>query len=83
MCHWVYTTRKFTTATIDCQTFSAGDTPIQISSGAPATYTSTINMVDDIAVLDVNVTVDITHTYVGDLVISLQSPAGTVVELQR
>ena len=76
-----YTTRKFTTATIDCMQFSAGDTPIEISTGGGATYTSTITMVDDIAVLDVDVTIDIAHTYDWDLVISLQSPAGTEVEL--
>ncbi len=76
-----YTTRKFTTATIDCQTFSANDTPIEISTGGPATYMSTITMVDDIAVLDVDVTIDITHTYDWDLTITLISPAGTEVEL--
>ena len=76
-----YTSRKFTTATIDCQGFTAKDTPIEISDGAGATYTSTITMVDDIAVLDVNVTVDITHSWVSDLTISLQSPSGTVVVL--
>lgn len=76
-----YATRKFTTATIDCGTFSTADTPIEISDDAEATYTSTINMIDDIAVLDVNVTIDIAHTWVSDLTISLESPAGTVVVL--
>lgn len=76
-----YTTRKFTTATIDCMQFSAGDTPIEISDGAGATYTSTINMVDNIPVVDVNVTIDIVHTWISDLTISLKSPAGTTVVL--
>ena len=75
------TARKFTTATIDCKDFSAGDTPIEISDQGTATYTSTINMVDDLAVLDVNVTIDIVHTWISDLTISLQSPGGTTVVL--
>ena len=76
-----YTTRKFTTSNIDCGTFSARDTPIEISDGSSATYTSTISMIDDIPILDVDVTLDILHSWVSDLRISLRSPAGTVVVL--
>lgn len=78
----VYSTAfKFKTAAIDCGTFSALDTPIVISDGAAATYNSVINMVDDLPVTEVVVTIDIEHTWVSDLTISLRSPAGTEVVL--
>ena len=35
------------------------------------------------SIVEINVEVEIQHTYIGDLVVSLNSPAGTVVELQK
>ena len=75
------TANKFTTAEINCETFSASDLPVNISSGAGATYTTVINMVDDLQVTDVDVTVDIEHSWISDLTLSLESPAGTTVRL--
>jgi subtilisin-like proprotein convertase family protein len=45
------------------------------------TTSSTINITEDIAISDINVTVNITHPYIGDVVIDLVSPTGTVVTL--
>jgi len=48
---------------------------------APGSYTSTINIPNSGVLSDVNVTIDITHTWNADLDVTITSPAGTVVEL--
>jgi len=40
---------------------------------------TTITVTDDVVISDLNVDMDITHTWVGDLTITLESPAGTQV----
>ncbi|AEH00611.1 reprolysin-like metallopeptidase [Lacinutrix sp. 5H-3-7-4] len=73
---------NFTTANLTCATFSATDLPQTVStSGAGNSYVSTINVGANFPITDVNVTIDITHSWSGDLDITLTSPAGTVVEL--
>jgi subtilisin-like proprotein convertase family protein len=42
---------------------------------------SVISITDDYEVLDVNVDLNINHTWIGDLTITLESPAGTIVTL--
>ena len=42
---------------------------------------STLDVGDDVALTDLNVWVNISHTWVGDLIISVRSPAGTEVLL--
>jgi subtilisin family serine protease len=44
-----------------------------------STITSTITVPDSLTILNTSVQVDITHTYIGDLRISVISPAGTTV----
>lgn len=60
-------------------TYPSGDTPIPIND--LGSLTSSINITDDYCVGDVDVVVDITHTYIGDLIVELVSPSGTVVRL--
>ena len=72
---------SFTTVTISCKTVSASGLPAEISSDGPQVVTSTISLIDDLPVADVNVSVNINHTWVSDLVITLESPAGTLVTL--
>jgi len=43
------------------------------------TVTTTIDVTDDFPITDLNVSLDITHTWVSDLQITLESPAGTQV----
>ena len=43
--------------------------------------TSVINIAADETITDMDVDLDISHTWVGDLIITLESPAGTVVSL--
>jgi len=57
------------------------DTPVAIPDNSPAGATSTINVPDGKTVVDVNVALNITHTYDGDLVLSLIPPVGAPITL--
>ena len=72
---------SFTTENVTCASYTATDTPIAISPSGANTYTSVINIAPNFPVTDVNVRINIPHTYVSDLDISLTSPNGTVVDL--
>lgn len=72
---------SFTTVAINCQSAGAADLPLPISSIGTPTVESTITFLDDLPIADVNVTLDLDHTFLGDLVITLISPAGTEVVL--
>jgi len=62
-----------------CVCYPSTDTPIAIPD--PGTVTSTINVPDSFTIDDVNVTLDITHSWDEDLDVYLISPQGTPVEL--
>ncbi|MGI9545613.1 MAG: reprolysin-like metallopeptidase [Flavobacteriaceae bacterium] len=72
---------SYTTIAVNCQSFNAADLPLAISDSGTPTITSTILVVDDLPIADVNLAIDITHTWLADMVITLQSPEGTVVTL--
>lgn len=73
---------RFTTGQLVCLTNTATDTPIDIPIIANTVpFISTIAMVSPNIVSDVNVTVDISHTWVNDMTISLISPLGTEIQL--
>ena len=72
---------SFTTKQINCQSFEANDLPISITSVGTPVVTSKITFFEDLPIADVNINLNITHTYLEDLVISLISPAGTKVVL--
>ena len=55
--------------------------PAGIPDNNPTGVTSTLAVGDTVSLTDVNVRVQITHTYVGDLKIQLRSPAGTLITL--
>lgn len=80
-CNGTYSTAyKFTTGVITCgSSVSSTNVPINIADNATAT--STINIPSGGLIADVNVTMNISHTWVGDTVGTLTSPAGTVVQL--
>lgn len=58
-------------------------TPVPISPGPPSTVVSriTVSGLDGAAIDDVDVTVDVDHTWTGDLTISLLNPSGQRVVL--
>ncbi|TXD70973.1 proprotein convertase P-domain-containing protein, partial [Aequorivita lipolytica] len=62
----------------NAQTYTQS-TPVAISTGAGATYTSTLNVPANGNITDLNVDLDIAHTWVSDLVVSLTSPNGTTM----
>ncbi|NLF29331.1 MAG: hypothetical protein GX591_00420 [Planctomycetes bacterium] len=61
--------------------FTSTDVPKPIADNA--TITSTLTVTDNFCIADVNVPVNISHTYIGDLRITLTSPQGTVVTLHN
>ncbi len=61
-------------------TFST-DTPIDIPDNVPAGVTSTITISEHKQIIDINCFVDITHAYIGDVIVELTSPTGTKVRL--
>ncbi|MBT8274026.1 MAG: proprotein convertase P-domain-containing protein, partial [Bacteroidia bacterium] len=66
----------------ECATTSSTDTPIAVGPNGGTVTTSVINIADDFVVDDVNVSINISHTWVGDLDITLLHPDGiTSVEL--
>jgi subtilisin family serine protease/subtilisin-like proprotein convertase family protein len=52
-------------------------TPAPIPDRTPAGITSIINVADEGTLFGVTVSVDITHTWIGDLIVKLVSPTGT------
>lgn len=71
----------FKTANLTCGIYTDSVAQNISASGVGNTVVSTVNIPEDFPVTDVNVTIDITHTWSADLDITLTSPNGTVVEL--
>jgi len=72
---------SFSTVSVDCATFAATDLPIDIPASGIPTITSSINVINDLVVSDVDVTLNVDHSYLSDLTITLESPSGTEVGL--
>jgi subtilisin family serine protease/subtilisin-like proprotein convertase family protein len=53
------------------------DDPMDIPDNDSAGIVSTIEVTDDVQIFGVNADVDITHTWSGDLIVTLTSPEGT------
>ena len=64
-----------------CTTYDSSDIPKQIPDNNTEGIISTINVQDDFTVTDVNVIVDITHSWVWDMQIYLEAPNGAEVLL--
>jgi subtilisin-like proprotein convertase family protein len=75
------TTYSFITNTIDCQTKEASLVPVTIPSSGTSTVTATVTFIEDLPVSDINVILDVTHSYLADITIKLTSPEGTSVIL--
>lgn len=72
--------KTFTVQSLPCNGIS--NTQSQpITPDSSSTITSTINVQDSFVIGDANIQINIEHEYVSDLIISLQSPTGTIVEL--
>lgn len=71
----------FTTSITDCKTLIAQGLPATISATGTPTITSTITFADNNIVVGARVLLDIDHSYLSDLVVTLRSPAGTEITL--
>ncbi len=71
----------FTTSEIVCQSFDSSDTPLTIPDNDPTGVSSVLNITEDFIISDVNLSIAITHSWMRDLIITLESPLGTEVEL--
>ncbi|WP_340066491.1 reprolysin-like metallopeptidase [Ascidiimonas aurantiaca] len=72
---------SFTMAPVNCNTFISRSTPVTISENGTPSVSAVLNVIDDLQITDIDVSVDITHTFVSDLTIRLRSPSGTEVVL--
>ena len=73
--------RSFTTAVVICNNAASVQVPLAISTGPPATITSVITITDDVVLDSMTLDLDITHTWMSDLDITLTSPSGTVINI--
>ncbi|RXR20701.1 T9SS type A sorting domain-containing protein [Flavobacterium amnicola] len=75
-CQGVFTSGfKFTTFVLNCTNYN-NNTPVAISASGAPTINSIINVPSGGTLSDVNLTMNITHTYVSDLTITLLGPTG-------
>lgn len=72
---------SFTTTPVACTLESANNLPKTISSSGTSTVSSVLSIAEDIPVSEVKVNLNISHTYLADLTVSLISPEGTRVVL--
>ncbi|WP_027077217.1 zinc-dependent metalloprotease [Maribacter antarcticus] len=72
---------SFSTISFNCDTVTAFDLPLEISSIDTPTITSKIVFYEDLPIADINVSLNVEHSFLADLQISLISPAGTTVVL--
>ncbi len=72
---------SFTTSVVNCAGFDSNDLPQEISSEGTPTITAKTFLVEDLRIADINVNLEISHTFLEDLTVNLISPAGTKVTL--
>ncbi len=56
---------------------------LPIPDSTPAGVYDTITFAEEMDISEVEVYVDITHTYIGDLIVEVTSPEGTTVRLHN
>jgi len=71
----------FGTIAFNCNSTSALDVPIAITGVGTPTVTSRIAFYEDLPIADINVVLNLEHSFLEDLQISLTSPSGTTVVL--
>ena len=74
-------TNKFTTGQTACNDYFSTDVPLTIATTANVTVNSNLNITDSNVISDLNLNLDLSHTWVNDLTITLISPTGTEVQI--
>lgn len=72
---------SFTTSVVNCADFDTNEVPQEISPEGTPTVVATTFLAEDLRVADINVNLEISHTFLEDLTVSLVSPSGTRVTL--
>ena len=72
---------SFTTIVFSCISKNAVGLPLEIAEIGTPTVSSVVSFYEDIPLADINVTLEIDHSYLSDLIITLISPQGTKVAL--
>ena len=70
------TSRIFTTIVQNCISSTGSGLPISISSSGTPTVTSRVTFFDDLTLTHLNVNLELNHSFLSDLVITLTSPSG-------
>ena len=71
----------FSTSNVTCGSLHSRNFPVDISLQGTPTVISTLTSVEDLRIVDVNVKIELDHTFLQDLTVSLISPSGTRVVL--
>ncbi|WP_367390630.1 reprolysin-like metallopeptidase [Lewinella sp. LCG006] len=71
----------FQTIGNDCITYTSGDVPVNISNNDVGTFFATINIPDDLTINTMTSSMEVSHTWVGDLNAVLESPQGVTINL--
>ncbi|MEO1012267.1 MAG: reprolysin-like metallopeptidase [Bacteroidota bacterium] len=72
---------RFSTIQIDCKSEGARDLPKAISATGTPMITSKVLFFEDLTIADLDVQLNLDHSFLEDLVVSLKSPQGTTVVL--
>nr|WP_223845565.1 zinc-dependent metalloprotease family protein [Flavobacterium selenitireducens] len=72
---------SFATGQTVCSDFATAALPVAIPSNSSTTVFATMNVAEAIAISRATVSVDISHTWVGDLAVALIAPSGNTIEL--
>ncbi|RZJ36474.1 MAG: T9SS type A sorting domain-containing protein [Flavobacterium sp.] len=75
------TPASFQTGQIACDTMASANVPMTISATGAPTINSTLVIADGVTISDVNITMNVSHTWINDLTATLISPSGTQVQL--
>ncbi len=71
----------FSTGLLVCDDYSSAEVPVEIPGESEVTVESALTISERFQIQNVAVTLDISHTWVGDLAVKLISPSGTEVAL--
>jgi subtilisin-like proprotein convertase family protein len=74
-------TNVFATYKTTCTTTTYADVPIAIPDNSTVGATSTINVSNNVTISDINIGVNITHMWIGDIKLSIKSPTNKTVQL--
>ena len=54
---------------------------VAIPDGNPTGITASMNVTENVSISDLNINLNITHSWVGDVIVSIKSPAGTIATI--